>query len=99
MVRKKTSRLKEHATAHLAHRRLSGESLEEIADEIVMISNAIRKLRATRLTEDTLLLLMQNAIGQNQKTKWRPVPIKTIKSVLDGIDNLQEKHLKPKEKK
>lgn len=91
--------IKKAAIASLALRRLNGESIESIASEIVHISYAMRVLRSTRLNEDTLLLLIQNAIGANQATKYKAVPMKTIKAVLDAVAALEEKHLKPKEKK
>jgi hypothetical protein len=90
---------KELTVAELAARRLRGESLDKLADEIVMISNAVRKLKQSRLSEDTLYLLVQNAIGQSAATKYKLIPIKTIKAVVEGFDQLAEKHLKPKEPK
>jgi hypothetical protein len=48
-------------------RRLRGESLDKIADEIVMVSNAVTKMRKTRLSEDTLMLLIQDAVGSDGK--------------------------------
>lgn len=88
------TKLKENAIAELAARRLRGESLDKIADEIVLISDAITKLRKTKLTEDTMLLLIQDAIGTSAQTKYKPVGIKVIKAVLDGIENLKTKHLR-----
>jgi hypothetical protein len=87
------STAKERATAALAAKRLRGEPLDKIADEIVMISNAVRKIRATGLTERTMLLLIQDAIG------GRSVSTKTIKAVLDGIIGLSEHHLRHDEEK
>jgi hypothetical protein len=92
-------KLKETAVAELAVRRLRGESLDKLADELVMISDAVKKLRNSRITENTLLLLIQDAIGSGQHTKYRQVPLKVIKAILDGMDQLATKHLKPREKK
>jgi hypothetical protein len=92
-------KLQAAATANLALRRLKGESIAEIAKDIVMVSEGMRKLRATRMNEDTLLLLIQNAISSGQHTKYKPVSLKTIKAVIDGIDALESKHLKSKGKK
>jgi len=92
-------KLKEAATAEVALRRLKGESIAEIADEIVMISDGIRKLRSTRLNEDTLLLLIQSSVGKSRITRSKFLSVKTIKAVIDGIANLETKHLKPKEAK
>ncbi len=91
--------IRDQTIANLALRRLRGESLDKIADEIVMISDAVKKMMSSQLNEDTLLLLIQNAIGANQSTKYRPVPMKTIKAVIGGMMALQDTHLKSKEQK
>lgn len=91
--------IKEQVTAQLALKRLRGETLTEIADEIMFISDAVRKMMTTRLTENALLVLIQNAIGQNDRTKYRKIPLKTIKVVIEGMMALQDVHIKPKEKK
>lgn len=91
--------IKEQVTAQLALKRLRGETLTEIADEIMFISDAVRKMMTTSLTENALLVLIQNAIGQNDRTKYRKIPLKTIKVVIEGMMALQDVHIKPKEKK
>jgi hypothetical protein len=88
--------IKEQTIANLAIHRLRGESLDVIADEIVMISDAVRKMMSTRLNEDTLLLLIQNAVGQNSSTRYKKLPLKTIKVVIEGMMALQSTHLKEK---
>lgn len=88
--------IKEQVTAQLALKRLRGETLTEIADEIMFISDAVRKMMTTRLTENALLVLIQNAIGQNDRTKYRKIPLKTIKVVIDGMMALHSVHLKEK---
>lgn len=88
--------IKEQVTAQLALKRLRGETLTEIADEIMFISDAVRKMMTTSLTENALLVLIQNAIGQNDRTKYRKIPLKTIKVVIEGMMALQSVHLKEK---
>lgn len=88
--------IKEQTIANLAVRRLRGESLDKIADEIVMISDAVRTMMSSRLSEDTLLLLIQNAVGQNASTRYKKLPLKTIKVVIEGMMALQSTHLKEK---
>lgn len=88
--------LKEAAVASLAHRRLKGDSLDKIADEIVMFSENVAAMMKSRLREDTIYLLVQDAIGQGSHTKYRPVPLKTIKAVIEGMMRLREAHIKEK---
>lgn len=93
------AQIKEQVVAQLALKRLRGQTLTEIADEIMFISDAVRKMMTTRLTEDTLFLLIQNAVGQNASTRYKKIPLKTIKVVIEGMMALQDVHIKPKEKK
>lgn len=90
--------LKENATANLTVRRMKGETIAEIADEIVAISAAIKRLMATRLTDATLLLLIQDAMPRVRKNT-KKMPTAEIQRVLQGIYDLELMHLKPKEKK
>lgn len=91
--------IKEAATAELSLRRLRGESITVIADEIEKISIAMKKLLAnSRLSEDTLLLLIQDAIPTERKNANRMLT-KDIKAVLDGIEALEMRHIKYQEKK
>lgn len=94
MGRVKQNQVKGAVVAALAAKRLRGESLDVIADEIVMVSDAIKKMRTSRLTEDTMLLLIQNAIGQSGATRYRKISLKAIKAVVEGIEGLAAKHLK-----
>lgn len=70
--------------------------LNELSDEIVAISMAMKKLRTTRLSDNTLYLLIQNAIGQNEATRYKQVPLKTIRLVIEGVEALEDKCLKKK---
>lgn len=83
---------KEKIVAELAIKRLRGESLDKLADEIVLFGNAVKQARATRLTDKTLCILIQASIG-------RTMSLKTIQSVLDAMCALPDVYLKPKEKK
>jgi hypothetical protein len=91
------------ALAHVTHRRMAGETLESIADEIVAISNALKVLRTTRRTEDTLILLIREGAVTTRASTGRTNKValsaKQVKAVLDAITHMEEQCLKPKEKK
>lgn len=97
MVQRSKGAAKEQVIAELSLRRLRGESLDKLADEIVMISDAVQKLKTSRLSDNALMLLIQDAIGSGQHTKYRKIPVKTIRAVIDGMTNLATRHLKQKE--
>lgn len=63
--------------------------VEVLAEAIVSISAGIKKLRAGPLNERCLLLLIQNAapFTINQKQ---------VRTVLDGIEQLEHEYLKPR---
>jgi hypothetical protein len=77
---------------------LAAHPISELTGEIELIADAMKRMRSTRLSDDTLYLLIQNAIGQNADTKYRQVPLKTIRLVIEGIEALPVKCFK-KEKK
>jgi protein-tyrosine-phosphatase len=88
--------MKEAAVADLALKRLRGESIDKIADEIALLSAAVKKLMAqSRLTEETLLLLIQHAIPVQRKNA-KKMSFRDIKAVLDGIEAMQTKYIKEK---
>lgn len=60
-------------------------SAEVIADDIKAIAEGVRKLRAGRLNERALLLLVASASGVNQTI---------CKDVLDGLATLDKRFLK-----
>ena len=63
---------------------------EVIATHIIAIAEGIERLRAGRLTDRALFLLIQAAAPNYRK----PLSLKEIKSVFDGIDNLKSAFLK-----
>ena len=76
-------------------------SCEVLAQEIVAISAGIKKLRESRLNEDALILLIQNSAptiksGQGCWQAPKKLTAKVVKSVLNGIEHLEETYLKPK---
>lgn len=73
--------------------------LEILADSIVAISQGIKKLRSTRLKDNTLYLLIQHAAPSIGKYNSRKPSITEIRAVFDGIESLQKAHLKPEAKK
>ena len=60
---------------------------EVIADDIARIAEGVRKLRAGRLNDRALLLLLSHASGVGQTT---------CKLVFDALATLDKKYLKPK---
>lgn len=70
---------------------------EVLADAIIAISDGIKKLRSGRLKERALLLLIQDAAPSPMRGAYRtgkPIPIKTIKAVLEGLDSLRTQFVK-----
>lgn len=72
---------------------------EIIAEHLVAMSDGIKKLLAGPLTEDTLVLLIQQAAptvpGSRGYLRVK-VGTRDIKAVLRGIEALAKAHLKPK---
>lgn len=66
---------------------------EILADSIVVISEGIKKLRAGRLTDSALVLLIQHNIPTKMK-----VNAHQIRAVLNSIESLSETYLKKKPK-
>lgn len=75
--------------------------IEVIADSIVAISEGIKKLRAGRLNDKALILLIVNsAPGYGGKyTQKKHVSAWQVKAVLDGLEGLEREYLKPRAKK
>lgn len=63
--------------------------VEIIADSIVTISNALKKLRSGRLNDKALMLLIQQAMPQKHR-----VTVKQIRLIFDSIDALSATYLK-----
>lgn len=70
-------------------------TVEVLAVEIKSISDGVKKLRAGRLNDKALHLLIQNAApsvgGRYQNTK---VGMTEIRAVLAGMENLEREFLK-----
>ncbi len=66
---------------------------EVLAESIVAISEGIKKLRAGRLTDRALLLLIQDAAPSIRN---KPISQREIKAVLEGIENLERAFIKKK---
>ena len=70
-------------------------SVEVLASSIVSISEGIKKLRAGRLTDRALFLLVQNAAPNvGGRYNQSPVSMRDIKAVFEGIDNLETAFIK-----
>lgn len=75
-----------------------------LASEIQRISAGVRKLRAGKLNDDTLVLLIQHAAPAVKQPgrRWNakgPLSARTIRAVLDGLESLTTAHLKQPEAK
>lgn len=69
--------------------------IEVLADAIVAMSQGIKKLRAGKLNDRALFLLIQNAsptVGQGYRAK--PLSIAAIKAVFEGIESLERAYTK-----
>lgn len=74
--------------------------VEVIASAIVSISEGIKKLRAGRLTDKALVLLIQHAApGKKRGFGSKPVSAGEVRAVLEGLDNLEATFLKKKHAK
>lgn len=71
-----------------------GATLDTLTDEIQAIHKAIINLRSTLINDNTLYLLIQHAVGANEGTRYKQIPLKTIKAVIEGIEALPAKCLK-----
>jgi hypothetical protein len=58
---------------------------DKIADEVAAISEAVKRLRAGKLNDKALLLLISHASGQSQST---------VRAVLDGMEGMRAYYLK-----
>lgn len=70
-------------------------SMEIMAESIVAISNAAKKMRSSKLTDKALFILIQNAcpaVGFSYK-KAKP-GIAEIRGVFEGIANLEKEYIK-----
>jgi len=68
---------------------------EIMAESIVAISASMKKLRASRLNDDALFLLIQHAVPSSGRRGSRTkVSIANIKAVFAGISSLEATFLK-----
>lgn len=65
--------------------------VEVLAESIKRMAEGVRKLRAGPLNDHALVLLIQHAAPT---VDFRQLNRKEIKSVLDGIDNLERTYLR-----
>lgn len=71
---------------------------EVLASSIVAIAEGVRKLRAGRLNDKALLLLIQHAAPNVGPRNYSPLSIKEIRAVLDGIESLETTYLRKPDK-
>lgn len=61
-------------------------SAEVIAEHIAAIAESMKKMRAGKLNERAIVLLVSASSGVNQST---------VRSVLEALDTLDKKYLRP----
>lgn len=66
---------------------------EVLATAIVAMAEGMKKLRAGRLNDRAIILLVQNSMGYSKAS------LSTIKQVLDSIENLEKTYCKPRKTK
>ncbi len=69
---------------------------EILADAIVALAAGVKKLRAGRLTDRTLCMLIADAAPTYGKYPTKSVTKRDVQAVLDGIEALERTHLKKK---
>jgi hypothetical protein len=67
---------------------------EVLAASIVAISDSMKKLRAGRLTDRALYLLIQDAAPTLQGRPPKKISMKEIKAVFAGIESLESTFVK-----
>ncbi len=70
------------------------EQMEQLKVQIEAIGKAVGELRTSGINEKVLLAIIQKAANKHHKisfrTQNRPISLKVIKAVLDGIEGLTE---------
>ncbi len=69
---------------------------EVLADAIVTMAEGVRRLRAGRLNDKALCMLIAHAAPSLPGRPPKPVSMREVRSVLDGINALEATYLKPK---
>ena len=70
-------------------------TVEVLADSIKAIADGVKRLRAGRLNDRALYLLIQHACPSvGPKYTYRNVTQAEVKAVLEGIANLEKEYLK-----
>lgn len=72
-------------------------TVEVLAESIKSISDGVKKLRAGRLNDKAIVLLIQNAapsVGNRYQTT--KVSVNVVRAVLEGMESLEETYLKKK---
>lgn len=75
--------------AKISARQLENEpATEAIADSVIAISAAIKKLRAGRLNDRAIIVLLQGADNS--------LSVRSIKAVFDGLQDLEKNYIRKK---
>lgn len=70
--------------------------MEVLADAVVAITEGVKKLLSSRVTDRTLYMLIADAAPQYGKYPKSSVGVREVKAVLEGITQLEARHLKKK---
>lgn len=72
---------------------------EVLASSIEAIAAGVAKLRAGRLNDKALVLLIQHAAPSVGRYPPRNITAKEVRAVMEGIESLEKTYLKPKKEK
>lgn len=68
-------------------------AVEIMAEAIIAISQGIKRLRAGKLNDKALYLLIQHA-APTQGAASQRIPISTIRDVIEGLDSLEQTYIR-----
>jgi hypothetical protein len=66
---------------------------EVLAQSIISISQGVKRLRAGKLNDKALFLLVQQA-APTQGQSGQRIPISTIRDVFDGLSSLEAQYIR-----
>ena len=68
-------------------RQIMSIDISHLEKQVANINKAVQDLRETGIREEVIFLLIQKSAGN---VKFKPVPIKLVKAVVEGIESLEE---------
>jgi hypothetical protein len=73
--------------------KLEGMDLDLLADNIVAVGNAAKRMKGSRLTKRAIVTLIQDSAGAGRLTRWQ------IELVLESAERLPDIYLKKNKRK